>query len=134
MKNYYCPICRAHLRVGDNIVLAAKSPYNEKGLIFLNPEVGNYSKETHPDFEIREGEEYKFYCPVCHATLNDKEKKNLVKMNMEEEGTHYDFYFSNIAGEEVTYRISEQEVEKYGYHKDRYEKYFDLPDEYKKYL
>ena len=134
MKNYYCPICRAHLRVGDIIVLAAKSPHNERGLIFLSPEVGNYSKETHPDFEIRKGEEYKFYCPVCHAILNDEVKKNLVKMHMEEKGNQYDFYFSNIAGEEVTYRVREQEVEYYGYHKDRYEKYFDLPEKYKKYL
>jgi hypothetical protein len=134
MKNYLCPVCRSHIRVENFIVLSLKSPMNETGLVFLSPEVGDYAKTTHPDFEIKMGEEYKFYCPACHAKLNDAEKDNLVKIIMEENGTEYDFYFSEIAGEEVTYTIHEKEVKDYGFRKERYKKYFDLPEEYKKYL
>lgn len=134
MKNYFCPICRGHLRIDDYIILSAKSPENKQGLILLSAEIGDYSKKTHPDFEIEEGKEYKFYCSICHAKLNDEEKSNMVKISMEEEETIYDCFFSNIAGEQVTYKVKEQEVEQYGFHKDRYAKYFDVPDEYKKYL
>ena len=134
MKNYFCPVCRSHLRIDDYIVLSAKSPVNEQGLIFLSAQIGDYSKKTHSDFEIREGEEYKFYCSVCHAKLNDEEKPNMVKINLEEDGSIYDCYFSNIAGEEVTFKVNEKEVEEYGFHKERRRKYFDVPEEYKKYL
>lgn len=134
MKNFICPVCRAQLKIDNEIVLSAKSPYNEQGLIFLSGEVGDYSKKIHPDFEIRKGEQYKFYCPVCHAKLNDEEKAHMVKIHMEEDEVLYDCYFSNIAGEEVTYKVREHEVEEYGFHKERYKKYFDVPDEYKKYL
>ncbi len=134
MKNYLCPICRSHLRIGDQIIFSTKSPKNEQGLLLLSAGVGDYNKTTHSDFEIRKGEKYKFYCPVCHAMLNDKSKPNMVKVHMEEDGSIYDFYFSEIAGEEVSYKVSEQEVEEYGFHKERYEKYFDLPEKYKKYL
>lgn len=134
MMNYLCPICRSHLRVGKHIVLSAKSSTNEKGLILFSPEAGNYSKETHPEFKIKKGEEHRFFCPVCHASLNDEDKINLVKILMEEENKLYDFYFSNIAGEEVTYRFDDHKAEYYGADRKKYEKYFDLPDKYKKYL
>jgi len=133
-KNFKCPICRSFIRVGDYIVLSAKNPVNETGLIFLSPEIGNYAKLTHPDFQLKEGEAYKLYCPVCHATLNDKEKENMAKVLLEEEGEEYDIYFSNIAGEEITYRVTEHEVEKFGEGSEKYEKYFDVPEKYKKYL
>lgn len=134
MKNYFCPVCRSQMRVDQDIILSAKSPYNEQGLVLLSPEVGNYSKSTHPDFEIREGESYSFYCPVCHANLNDEAKKNLVKICLEEDGKKYECYFSNIAGEEVTYTVNDEQIEEHGFHKERYAKYFDLPEKYKKYL
>ena len=132
-KNYICPICRSSIRVGDYIVLSAKSPVNETGLIFLSPEIGNYSKLTHPDFQLKPKEAYKLYCPVCHATLNEKDKENMAKVILEEEGEEYDIFFSNIPGEEITYRVTEHEVEKFG-ESERYAKYFDLPEQYKKYL
>ena len=134
MRKYICPICKSQLRVSRRIILSLKGPDNERGLILLSPDVGDYTKDSHPDFKIRKGTKYKVYCPVCHASLLDKEKENLVKLQMEEDGVKYDFYFSNIVGEEVTFRINEHVVENYGYHSDRYKKYFDLPEEYKKYL
>ena len=84
-NNYYCPICRSNMNIGNTLVFSAKSPDNEKGLIFLNTELGDYSKTTHPDFELLEGVEYKFYCPVCHAKLNKEENPNLVKVHMTDE-------------------------------------------------
>jgi hypothetical protein len=133
-KKYSCLSCNAQIRIGDTIILAVKGPQGERGLLLLSPEIGDYAKTTHPDFKMKKGQSYKIYCPACHATLNDPEKENLVKIGMEDDGVQYDFYFSNIVGEEVTYRINEHKVETFGFHKERYKKYFDLPEEYKKYL
>lgn len=132
-RNYKCPICRSYIRVGDYIVLSFKSPVNETGLIFLSPEIGNYEKLSHPEFKLKEGEAYKVYCPVCHTTLNEKDKENMVKIILEQEGEEFDIHFSNIVGEEMTYKVTKQEVIKFG-RSDRLSKYFDLPEMYKKHL
>jgi len=64
---YLCKACRGHLNVKTSIVLAAqKMNSSQRGLVFLNPEIGNYTVTTHPSFQLKEGEEYIFTCPICH--------------------------------------------------------------------
>jgi len=134
-NNYYCPICRSNINIGNSLVFSAKSPENEKGLIFLDTELGNYTKTTHPDFHLKKGVEYKFYCPVCHAKLNKPEHPNLVKMFMtDENGNQFEINISNIIGEHCTYKIKDRETEAYGPDAERYRKYLDVPGEYRKYL
>ena len=46
---YLCKVCRGHLKVKTSIVLAAsKTNSPSRGLIFLNPEIGNYTTTTNP--------------------------------------------------------------------------------------
>lgn len=133
--DYYCPVCKGQLRIGDKLVFSAKSDKNKKGLIFLSPELGNYTTEKHPDFDIKEGEEYMFYCPICHATLNADQDKRLVKVFInDDKGDEYEIYFSGIAGEKCTYRLKDKQMEEMGPDVDLYKKYFDIPEEDKKYL
>jgi hypothetical protein len=134
---YMCKICRGHLIVKTSIVLAASKLHSSKrGLIFLNPELGNYGFTTHPSFQMEEGEEYIYTCPICHSQLNSTKYKHLVRLIMkDEDGKEYDIYFSGIAGEKCTYKMREDIVEeKIGPDVKTYDKYFDVPDEYKKYL
>ncbi len=134
-NNYYCPICKSNMNIGSSLVFSAKSPDNEKGLIFLDTELGNYTRTTHPGFALREGVEYKFYCPVCHAKLNKEDHPNLVRVEMaDQEGKKYEINISNIIGEQCTYQIEEKEVRAYGPHAERYRKYLDVPAEYRKYI
>lgn len=133
-KDYSCPICKGQLRVKNSILLSAKSKTNEKGLVFLNSEIGDYSITTHPDFQIREGEEYTFYCPICHATLNREENPNLVKIFLKDGDEEFEIYFSSLAGEKCTYKISDKSIEQIGPDSIRYKQYFDVPEEDKKYL
>jgi len=133
--NYLCPMCRGHLRIGDKLVFSAKTRENKKGLIFLSPELGNYTTEHHPSFDIKEGEEYLFYCPICHAKLNQEENEKLVKIFMTDENeAEYEIFFSGIAGEKCTYRMRDRVTEEIGPDKGKYKPYFDLPDKYRKYL
>lgn len=134
---YICKICRGNLNVKTSIVLAASKLHSSKrGLVFLNPEIGNYTTTTHPSFEIQEGEEYVYTCPICHSQLNSTKYKHLVRIIMiDEKGKEYNIYFSGIAGEKCTYKIREDKVEvKTGPDTKTYDKYFDVPEEYKKYL
>lgn len=134
---YVCKICRGCLNVKTSIVLAASRLHSSKrGLVFLNPEIGNYTTTTHPSFQIEEGEEYIYTCPICHSQLNSTKYKHLVRIIMiDEKGKEYNIYFSGIAGEKCTYKIRENKVEvKTGPDVKTYDKYFDVPEEYKKYL
>ena len=132
---YLCPVCRGQLRVKNSILITAISKTNKKGLIFLDPEIGNYSKTTHPSFQLLPGEEYMIYCPICHATLNREENPHLVKVIMiDDNGNEFEIFFSNVVGEECTFKIKDKKVEMTGSDAERYKHYFDIPSADKKYL
>jgi hypothetical protein len=132
---YLCKACRGVLNVKTSIVLAALSETSsKKGLFYLNPELGNYTVTTHPSFKMKEGEEYLVKCPICHAHLNSLKYNHLVRIIMVEDGKEYDIYFSDIVGEKVTFKISGSGVEKIGPDAGKYVKYFDVPEEDRKYL
>lgn len=132
-ENYLCPKCDAHLRVGDNVVfyvISKKS--NNKGLIMLNPNLGDYSITSHQEVQFETGEYVEFYCPVCHANLAaSKINNNLVKLLMVDEltGIKSDIYFSKVVGEKSTFRITDNKViEKFGDDSHLYSNLFDLAE------
>jgi hypothetical protein len=133
---YLCKACRGVLNVKTSIVLSAsKINSTKKGLVYLNPELGNYTITTHPTFLMEEGEEYLINCPICHAHLNSLKYNHLVRIIMiDDKGKEFDIYFSDIAGEKCTYKISGTNVEKIGPDSVKYDKYFDVPEEDRKYL
>lgn len=133
---YLCKVCRGHLKLKTSIVLAAtKTNSSERGLVFLNPEIGDYTKTTHPSFTIKEGVEYVYTCPICHSQLNSAKYKHLVRIIMvDEERKEYDIYFSGIAGQKCTYKIRGTKMEVKGADASLYNKYFGVPEEDRKYL
>jgi len=133
---YLCKACRGHLNVKTSIVLAAqKKNSSQRGLVYLNPELGNYTVRTHPSFQLKEGEEYLYTCPICHSLLNSAKYSHLVRIIMiDEDGKEYDIYFSDIAGEKCTYKLRGSELELRGSDAERYSKYFEVPEEDRKYL
>jgi len=135
---YLCKVCRGHLKVKTSIVLAAAKLSNrsQRGLIFLNPEIGNYTTTTHPSFQIKEGEEYIYSCPICSVQLNSMKYLHLVRIIMiDDDGKEYNIYFSGIAGEKCTYKIWGNKIEEeLGPDVNIYDKYFEVPDEDRKYL
>jgi len=122
MENHYiCPHCRGHLRVGENIVIKVRNARRKKGILLLHPEVGNYTSIIHPDFNIIEGERLDFFCPLCMNYLDAAIDENLVHMIMvDQQGIEHQVYFSRVAGEQSTYRVSDDEVMITGVHSYRY--------------
>ena len=133
---YLCKICRGVLNVKTSIILAAsKVNSSKRGLILLNPEIGNYTTTTHPTFKIEEGAEYIYTCPICHSQLNSAKYPHLVRILLiDEEGKEFNIYFSGIAGEKCTYKMRGATIEKKGPDAELYGKYFDVPEEDRKYL
>lgn len=135
MENQYvCPQCRGHLRIGEYIVFKIRNDRREKGLLLLHPEVGNYTSIKHPDFHFEEGERVDFFCPICMNSLDADLDENLVHVVMiDKHMTEHEIYFSRIAGEKSTYKVSEQGITVCGEHSHRYT-IFKFPDKLVKYL
>ena len=137
-NEYLCKVCRGHLKVKSSIVLSATklTDRTQKGLVFLNSELGNYTTTTHPSFTVNKGEEYIYNCPICGAQLNSVKYLHLVRIIMiDEKGKEYNIYFSGIAGEEATIKVKDDKVEEEkGHDVKAYSKYFDIPEEDRKYL
>ena len=135
MDNHFlCPHCNGHLKVGDRIIFRVRNENKEYGLLLLHPEIGNYSSLKHPDFAYSEGETLDFYCPLCSHSLSTDIDENLAYVFMiDEKGRESDIYFSRIAGEESTYKVSDNVVTATGEHSGKYT-YFRLSEKFRKYL
>ncbi len=127
MNNFKCPHCNTNLNVNNHLVLTAEKPNGEKGIILMNPVLGNYNASHHPDFKPAEGEAHTFLCPACNTTLTSDKSDKLAHIQMEdEEGNVFDIFFSRIKGEESTYRIIGETVETFGEDKQKYVNFFNL--------
>jgi hypothetical protein len=126
--NYLCPACRSYLRVWNNIIFSVKScTEDKKGLLLLNPELGNYEFISHPQIDFKEMDCLDFFCPVCGSDLKATEiNPNLARIIMIDENQRsFDVYFSRIRGEHSTFKISNGDVvEKYGKDSSSYLDYF----------
>lgn len=126
--NYVCPDCRSYMRVWNNIIFSVKSCTEDKrGLLLLNPELGNFEFISHPKVDFKRMDCLEFFCPVCGADLKATDiNKNLARVIMiDENQTEYDVYFSRLQGEHSTFKISNGDiVEKYGKDSSSYVDYF----------
>ena len=127
MKNdYLCPYCKGKLNIKRNIVLAVRNEAQQRGLMFLSANLGNYESTTHPSFSVKEGEQLEIFCPMCHANLKAIEfDEHLAKISMMDESQKvYEIVFSEIVGEHCTYKLVEHSVESYGEDKNQYTNFF----------
>ncbi len=57
--DFLCKACRGILNVKTSIIISAtKINSTKRGLVYLNPELGNYTNTTHPSFGMEDGAEY----------------------------------------------------------------------------
>lgn len=111
--DYFCPTCSSPLNVNNNIVLTIQRSNGDSGIIFLDTVLGNYSKVKHSSLKINQGEVVKVFCPVCHKDLLCLPDKNMARLMMRDsEGESLTVLFSVKYGEESTYLVKGQEVEK----------------------
>jgi len=118
-KNYFCPTCSSPLNVENNIVLAVQKNNGQSGIVFLDTELGDYTKVKHSSLTFEKGEIVKLYCPVCHKNLLCLPDYNLARLVMkDDDGENLTVLFSVMFGEEETYLMKNNVVHKtFGQHK-----------------
>ncbi len=100
----------------------------------MHPEAGNYNSIKHPQFKFEEGERVDFFCPLCLSHLDAAIDENLVHVIMVDRlGREHEVYFSRIADENSTYKISDDGVMVTGVHSYRYTQ-LKVPDKPLPYL
>lgn len=117
MKNeYVCPYCRGNLKIDNDIIFAVRTQSEQRGLLMVSPQLGNYSYRKHPDLEFTDGERVETFCPMCHSNLKAiNVSTNLAEVIMiDEAGDEYQIYFSEIVGEHVTFKIKDTDMESFG--------------------
>ncbi|PKP45445.1 MAG: hypothetical protein CVT95_08750 [Bacteroidetes bacterium HGW-Bacteroidetes-12] len=115
-NDYLCPSCKGHLNVGGQLVFATKTERKHKGLILLNPKIGEYSYKAHPKFHLEKGELVEFFCPLCKVDLSAKKQKDHAMINMisDEDNMEYELYFSKKAGNKSTYLVAKDVFQTFG--------------------
>ena len=129
MKNeYLCPYCRGNLKIENDIIFAARTKTEQRGIILLSPKLGNYRVRKHPDLDFNEGEQLEIFCPMCHSNLKAINiNENLAEVLMIDElGDEYQIYFSEVIGEHVTIKIHDSNIESFGEDTEDYMNYFGV--------
>ena len=125
--DFICPKCNGHLLVGEKIIFTAKTRKGKRsGIILLTPKVGDYTRILHSTFNIEEGEKVDFFCPICHGNLTatDVDEKLVKIIMVDDKSDKYEIYFSGVTGENCTYKVSKEKIEKFGKTSEKYLKYF----------
>lgn len=128
MDNHFiCPKCRSYLNVENELVFAAKDENGKKGLILLSPKLGDYTVKSNPNYEVRKGSKYEFFCPVCNQELATGVNENLSRVHMVDSNQNeYEVLFSKIAGEKSTYTLIGESLSMYGEHYGNYIDFVNL--------
>ncbi len=125
-KEYLCPKCEGYLKINMKIIFLIQKDNGGRGLILLNPELGDYKRISHESLKLKDGDHVSFFCPICHADLSAVDiNKNLAGIKMiYEDGTEYKILFSEILGEKCTYKVYKREVEAFGEDSSQYLNFF----------
>lgn len=132
MQNeYYCPYCKTPLKIDSHIILTAKTDKGKGGIVLFEPKLGDYKIISHKECKLKENVRVEFFCPVCNKNLSS-DKKNLAEINLTDaEGDEYKVWFSEIIGEEATYKLKAGKVYKaYGEDQAKYMNHFGTGPEY----
>jgi hypothetical protein len=121
-RHYSCPHCHKTLNPGSKVVLLIDHR-DERELILLSPELGDYTVVYPLSFEPELGRKYTFRCPVCHTDLTSSLNENLVELEAEtDDGRNERVGFSRVYGERATFIGSGPDhVTLYGDHATRYD-------------
>ena len=129
---FICPYCKGYLKANTKIILSARKKDGTRGIILFNPKLGAYDIIKHRTFHLTEGEHLDILCPLCHANLTDHTvSDSLVRILMiDEDGVECTIYFSQIYGEQCTYKISGGSIEAYGEDAETYQNFWGANPRY----
>ena len=116
---YSCPHCEAMLNPDETVILTGNLG-SGRLMVGFHPEPGNYRAYVPPGFEVEEGTQWEFFCPVCGQSLKAEIAPRLCALDMVSAGARHRVYFSRTAGEKATFVISAEDIEPHGIHAERH--------------
>ncbi|MCF6366492.1 MAG: hypothetical protein L3J35_09865 [Bacteroidales bacterium] len=130
-NEYYCPHCKAQLKVGNRIILTAKVDKYKGGLILFEPKLGDFKIVKHKSCKIEENTHVDFLCPVCHENLSTAQENLAEILLVDSDGDEYGIMFSEILGEQATFKIKAGKVyDAFGNDQNKYINHFGKGPEY----
>ncbi|HSW68129.1 MAG TPA: hypothetical protein VLH16_06090 [Bacteroidales bacterium] len=125
-NNYMCPKCKGYLNVGNSVILSVTSKNNQRGIVLLSSEIGDYTTKHHSSLHFAEGEKVSFYCPICHARLASRRHTNLARILMVDENNDvFEVLFSEITGERCTFQIMGNQFKVFGDDSQYYKEFLE---------
>ena len=113
--DYHCPKCSQLLNAENTVIFRIEKISGEKGVLELDPKVGEYTYKCEPEMSFEKGEEIEFFCPACKTNLKSEKFPKFVQLRLHvTESIHFDMLFSRVFGDRRTYVITEDMTEKYG--------------------
>jgi len=110
---YSCPHCEAMLNPDETVVLIGECGPNRL-LIGFHPEPGTYRAYLPPGTQLQKGSTWDFSCPVCNRSLVTEIAPGLCALDMATQGVRHRLFFSRTAGEQATFVITAEGVQKHG--------------------
>ena len=130
-NEYYCPHCKTPLKIDNHIILTAKTDQAGGGIVLFEPKLGDYNIIWHKDCKIKENVRVEFFCPVCYKNLSSDKKNFAEILLIDSEGDEYEVWFSEIIGEQATYKIKAGKIlGAYGEDQAKYTNHFGTGPEY----
>ncbi|MCP4677312.1 MAG: hypothetical protein GY854_17720 [Deltaproteobacteria bacterium] len=131
---YSCPICESVVNPDETVTLLG-SRQDVTILLGFHPQPGNYTIYLPPGCDMRRGDDWEFYCPVCRQNLRANEHQNLCALKVWQGSARRKILFSRVVGERATYLVRDKSLEEsYGKHKGNYENTiprYKIPEELK---
>ena len=103
--SYSCPHCAVGLNPDETIVLVGEFA-DQRVLVGLHPEPGNYQAFLPPGFDVKPGSTWNFYCPVCTQSLATTQSDRFCAVDGPHGGPKHRVYFSRVAGEQATFVVT----------------------------
>ncbi|MBU0551929.1 hypothetical protein KJ940_10605 [Myxococcota bacterium] len=118
-RTYFCPHCKAILNPNIKVVLAVQA-HGQRGLILLSAQPGDYEVIVAPAFQLNEGDDVDFFCPVCQASLRCPQDSHLAELGFRSINGEGRVEFSRVYGEHATYFVTKEEISSFGESADLY--------------
>jgi hypothetical protein len=110
---YACPHCNAMLNPDETVILIGVQN-DLRVLVGFHPMPGRYQAHVPPGLEVQTGAHWDFFCPLCLQNLVTEAAPDLCALDMVTQNQRHRLFFSRIAGDEATFVISAEGIERFG--------------------
>ena len=121
-RSFFCPHCTKLLNPHKKVIFLVEDG-NEFELVLLSAKLGDYSAVHSRSVQFVEGAAYTFRCPVCRADLTSSINNRLVDLvtRENEDGQDMRVSFSRVHGEEATFLMADDGIDRFGADASRYD-------------